>query len=75
MLAEYGPRFLHWPRLPKGWKRVEFTFVWHGLPVRCEVEPDRMTVTLLKDGHVTIRIPDGEHGLAHGWPLTWEFRG
>lgn len=74
MLSEYGPRFLHWPRLPKSWKRVDFKFVWHGLPVRCEVEPDRMTLSLLKEGHVSVRIPDGEHGLAHGWPLTWSFK-
>jgi trehalose/maltose hydrolase-like predicted phosphorylase len=72
-LSEYGPRLLHWPRLPEKWKKVDFKFVWHGLPVSFTAEPGRVTMTLLAEGRMTVRTPDGEHGLANGFPMTWEY--
>jgi len=70
ILTQAGPKLSKWPRLPRHWNSIEFSFEWKGNRVRCRVGQDSIELTSLSDCPVTLRLPDGEAILEPGATLT-----
>jgi len=68
-LASEGARLLGWPKLPAHWKRVAFSFFWHGNRVRFSADGRR--TTLRNEGEtVPLIAPDGARTLGPGAALA-----
>lgn len=59
-----------WPMLPASWKRVELSFVWHGVPMRLSAEPSTLELRSLGDRSVPVRLPDRTTVLEPGGRLS-----
>lgn len=73
ILTQGGPRFTKWPRMPKHWEKVSFSFEWHGNRVQCFIEQNGMELVSLAKAPIPVRLPDGEATLAPGQTINRTF--